>query len=79
MKRQFQGEFLRKYHVGWTKMGQKKGNKKEGLGCLQLVLRVAALFLSLWLKSCHLLAHPLNGALSKNRSPLNPSRSAAET
>lgn len=29
MKRQFQGEFLRKYHVGWTKMGQKKGNKRK--------------------------------------------------
>lgn len=46
-------------------MGEKKRktcNKKPGLGCLQLVSCVAAQFLSLWLKSCHLLAPPVNGA-----------------
>lgn len=32
-------------------------------GCLRLVSCVATLFLSLWFKSCHLLAHPVNGAV----------------
>lgn len=65
MKRQFQGEFLRKYHVGSTKIRKKqkqKRNKRAGSGCLRLVSCVAALFLSLWFKSCHILAHPVNGA-----------------
>lgn len=62
MKTRFQGEFLRKYHVGSTKMRKKKRNKRAGSGCLRLVLCVAALFLSLWFKSCHILAHLVNGA-----------------
>lgn len=44
------------------KWDKKKRNKKAALGCLQLVSCGAALFLSLWFKSCHLLAHPASGA-----------------